>query len=88
MTPTKDTRMDPRRAARAPLQDELASRIEHHIAGKARGRIRDLSVVCDGGRIILRGRSRTHHDKQVAQEAVFDVADGRTALANEIIVGC
>jgi osmotically-inducible protein OsmY len=69
-------------------EDELASRIEHYIAGKARGRIRELRVVCDGGRIILRGRSRTHHDKQVAQEAVFDVTGARTFLANEIIVGC
>jgi hypothetical protein len=83
-----DTRTDPRRAPLAPLQDELATRIEHHIAGKARGRIRDLSVVCDGVQIILRGRSRTYHDKQVAQEAVFDLTDGRTTLANEIVVGC
>lgn len=88
MTPTTDTRMDPRWAARSILPDELASRLQSQIAGRARGRIRDLSVSFDGGRIVLRGRSRTQHDKQMAQEAFFDLTDGQTVLANEIIVGC
>ena len=43
-----------------------------------------------GGRsddtIILQGRSRTYHAKQLAQEAVLDLADGRRALANQIVV--
>jgi len=88
MATLTDIRTDPRRNGRAPDRDDLAVRIEHHVAGVARGRVRDLRVVCTDGLIILQGRTRTHHDKQLAQEAVFDVADGRATLANRIVVGC
>jgi hypothetical protein len=88
MATWNNTRTDPRRGGRAAETDDLAVRIEHHIAGKARGRVRDLQVVCTDDLIILQGRTRTHHDKQLAQEAVFDVADGRAVLANQIVVCC
>jgi hypothetical protein len=67
---------------------ELAERIEGHIERRACGRIRDLHVVCSEGLIILMGRSRTYHAKQLAQEAVFDLTDGHSALANQIVVSC
>ena len=51
------------------------------------GRIRDLHVSYRGGRIVLRGRSRTHYAKQLAQQAVLDVAEGPPDLANRIVVG-
>lgn len=88
MTARTDLRTEPKPVARAQQAEDLAERIQQHIAGLARGRIRDLSVLVDGGCVILRGRSRTQHDKQVAQEAVFDLTDGRGGLANEITVGC
>jgi hypothetical protein len=68
--------------------DDLAYRIEAYVAGKARGRVRDLHVVCSNNLVILQGRTRTHHDKQLAQEAVFDVTDDRMVLANQIVVRC
>ena len=66
----------------------LAEKIEGHIALRASGRIRDLHVVCSDDLIVLTGRSRTYHAKQIAQEAALDLAGGHPALANQIIVGC
>jgi hypothetical protein len=67
-------------------ETELAELIEGHIERRASGRIRDLHVVCSDGMIILMGRSRTYHAKQLAQEAVFDLTEGQAALANQIVV--
>lgn len=70
----------------APSRRELAERIEGHIARRASGRIRDLHVVCSDEAIILQGRSRTYHDKQLAQQAVLDLTDGYPLLTNRIVV--
>ena len=83
---TLDPRMDSRTATPGPSMDDLAERLEGHIERKACGRIRDLHVVCAGGKIILQGWSRTYHAKQLAQEAVFDLADGQSSLTNQIVV--
>ncbi len=64
----------------------LAALIEGHITRRASGRIRDLHVVCSDDRIILTGRSRTYHAKQLAQEAALDFAEGHPTLANQIVV--
>jgi len=69
-----------------PIEDSLADRLESHITRRSRGQIRDLHVSLVGGRIVLRGRSRTYHAKQLAQEAVLDVTGGTPALINEIVV--
>jgi hypothetical protein len=89
---TKATTVDSMRVPR-PLglgwsQDtrDLAERLEGYIEQKASGRIRDLHVVCCGDRIILQGRSRTYHAKQLAQQAVLDLTDGDTPLTNQIVV--
>jgi hypothetical protein len=37
-------------------------------------------------RIILQGRSRTYHAKQLAHQAVLDLTDGHPLLANQIVV--
>ena len=42
--------------------------------------------VGSGDLIILQGRARTYHAKQLAQEAVLDVTGGHAALANQIVV--
>jgi osmotically-inducible protein OsmY len=83
---THEAGSDSRRPGLVIGESELAERIEGHIERRASGRIRDLHVVCSDGMIILMGRSRTYHAKQLAQEAVFDLTEGQASLANEIVV--
>ncbi len=66
--------------------DDLAVHLEGLIMRRACGQIRDLHVVCHEDRIVLQGRSRTYHAKQLAQEAALDATGGLPALANEIVV--
>jgi len=80
-----EARMDPH-PDRRETRDDLAEQIEGHIERKASGRIRDLHVVCSGESIILQGRSRTYHAKQLAQQAVLDLTDGCALLTNQIVV--
>jgi len=80
--------MDPERLGRRDDEQELAVRIEGCIERRASGRIRDLHVVCSEDTIILQGRSRTYHAKQLAQQAVLDLTDGYPLLANQIVVCC
>jgi len=68
------------------VKEDLAARLHGHIDRKASGRIRDLQVVCAEDLIILHGRSRTYHAKQLAQEAVLDLIDSHSTLANQIVV--
>jgi hypothetical protein len=83
---TFDTSTDPRRLSRGRAKLELAERIEGYIERRASGRIRDLHVVCSEDSIILQGRSRTYHDKQLAHQAVLDLTDGYPLLTNQIVV--
>ena len=64
----------------------VAQFIEGHINRVANGRIRDLHVVYSDDKIIVQGRSRTYHAKQVAHQAVLDLTDGHPLLANQIVV--
>jgi hypothetical protein len=86
MASTHNFGTDPRRLGRGKVKDDLAERIEGYIERKACGRIRDLHVVCLGDMIILQGRSRTYHAKQLAQEAALDLTQGHPLLANQIVV--
>lgn len=83
---TIETRMEPGHQARGDSSQELAERLEGYIERRASGRIRDLHVVWSEDRIILQGRSRTYHAKQLAQQAVLDVTDGYPLLTNQIEV--
>jgi hypothetical protein len=83
---TFDSGMDPRRSGCGKNGQELAERIEGHIERRASGRIRDLHVVCCEDMIILQGRSRTYHAKQLAHQAVLDLTDGHPLLTNQIVV--
>jgi hypothetical protein len=65
---------------------EVAQFIEGHINRVASGRIRDLHVVYSDDQIVLQGRSRTYHAKQLAHQAVLDLTDGHPLLANHIVV--
>lgn len=80
------TSTEPRAPSDAPSRQEFAERIEGYIELRASGRIRDLHVVCSADSIILQGRSRTYHDKQLAQQAVLDLTDGYPLLTNQIVV--
>ncbi len=77
-----DARRDPDEAGPAGL----ALRLEGQISRRASGRIRDLLVVCEPGHIIIQGRTRTYHARQLALQAVLDLTDGRATLADQIVV--
>jgi hypothetical protein len=83
---THEAGSDPRRLGRVKGEAELAERLEGYIERRASGRIRDLHVVCSDGKIILTGRSRTYHAKQLAQQAALDLTDGYPLLTNQIVV--
>jgi hypothetical protein len=82
----QDAVPEARRAMRGRSKQDLAARIEGYIETRASGRIRDLHVVCSDDSIILQGRSRTYHAKQLAQQAVLDLTDGFPLLTNQIVV--
>ena len=48
--------------------------------------MRDLRVLMLEDRVSCKGRSRTYHVKQLAQEAALDETGGWPALVNEIEV--
>jgi hypothetical protein len=62
--------------------DDLSSRIDR----AAYGRIRQLRVKEDGGRLVLEGLASSFHDKQKAQEAAFSAASEVGPIANRIKV--
>lgn len=61
------------------------SSIERQIAHRTFGRIYDLHVDCSGDRVVLQGRCRTYHAKQLAHEAALDLAS--VQVENQIVVG-
>ena len=86
MATVKDTRTEPGQDGNASVTDDLAERIEGYITRKACGQIRDLHVHCSDNMVVLQGRSRTYHAKQLAQEAALDLTQGCSTLANQIVV--
>jgi len=84
--PMYESRTELRRFGIGKNHQELAQFIEGHINRVASGRIRDLHVVYSDDKIVLQGRSRTYHAKQLAHQAVLDLTDGHPLLANQIIV--
>lgn len=65
---------------------EMIDRVEARIIRRTGGQVRDLYVELVGERIVLRGRSRTYHIKQLAQEAALDETGSWPPLVNEIEV--
>lgn len=65
---------------------DLAERLEVQVARRTGGQVRDLRVIFHDDRVIMRGRSRTYHAKQIAQEAALDATGGWPVLVNEIEV--
>jgi hypothetical protein len=66
--------------------DSLAERIGTYLEGKFCGQVHQLEVVCSEGRLILRGRTRTYHVRQLAQQAALDLTEGYPLLVNQIMV--
>ncbi len=85
MTATGNRTETPR-ARQGGAEEDLAVLIRAQVERRAGGRIRDLDVACSGGRVTLRGWSRTQYVKQLAHQAVLELACGRTELANRIEV--
>ncbi|WP_406700202.1 phospholipid-binding protein [Singulisphaera sp. Ch08] len=70
-----------------PQDSARAQVIERQIEHRAGGRIYDLRVNCTGDRVVLQGRCRTYHAKQLAQEAALDLAESPARVENQIVVG-
>jgi len=71
---------------RTAIIADLADRLETNITRRTCGQVRDLRILASDDRVVLRGRSRTYHVKQLAQEAALDETGGTPALVNEIEV--
>jgi osmotically-inducible protein OsmY len=59
--------------------------IEARILSRVAGRVQNLQVVLRENGVILQGRARTYHVKQLAQHAVLELP-GVRLLANDIEV--
>ena len=60
-------------------------RVEAAIRDRVGSRVIEVRVTVRGGGLVLQGRSRTHHAKQLAQQAAAEFADW-PILANDIQV--
>ena len=67
-----------------PPPAELAI-LEEQIRCRLMGRLYDFQLLAADQGVVLRGRSRTYHAKQLAQEAVLE-RPGTRIQANEIEV--
>lgn len=59
--------------------------VEAHVQRRLGGQVNDLRVVVRGEGLVLQGRTRTYHAKQLAQHAVMEITE-LPILANEIRV--
>ena len=64
----------------------LTTQVEARVRQETYGRIRDLTVREDHGRILIRGRTQTHHAKQLALHGALQLLPG-DRLRAEITVG-
>jgi hypothetical protein len=67
--------------AEFPSEHELLRSIE----SKTHRQVHDLSVLCRGGRVVLRGLSRTYYVKQLATHAILDLVPN-AKVENAILV--
>jgi len=63
----------------------IVEQIESQIYRRLGGRVSDLRVIVQGEGLVLQGRARTYHAKQLAQQAAMEITE-RSILANEIRV--
>jgi hypothetical protein len=67
------------------VSTEHVQRVEAAIRDRVGSRVSEVRVTVRGGGLVLHGRSRTHHAKQLAQQAAVEFADW-PVLANDIEV--
>jgi osmotically-inducible protein OsmY len=63
------------------LADRVAARVQHLMSG----RVRDFRVQIEDRGLVLQGRTRTYHAKQLVRQAAMEVA-GKPILADEVEV--
>jgi len=63
------------------LADRVAARVHHLMSG----RVSDFRVHIDKRGLVLRGRTRTYHAKQLVRQAAMEVT-GMPILADEVEV--
>ena len=64
----------------------LMEQIEIRILSRVAGRLQNLQVILRDDGVVLKGRAKTYHVKQLAQHAVLEMT-GVRLLANDIEVG-
>jgi len=69
----------------AGSEEGVARQVEAHVRSQLGGRVSDLRVIVRDGGLVLQGRTRTYHAKQLAQQAVIETAE-LPIRANEIQV--
>lgn len=75
-----------RNAQKKPDPRALSELITQRIRSRTSDRIRDLEVISEDGRIVIRGRCATFYTKQLAQHAAMGVIEDEVVV-NEISVG-
>ena len=68
------------------MMGSLAEQVETRVRQTTHGRIRDLAVREDHGRILIWGQAQTQHAKQLALSGALELLSGDCLLA-EITVG-
>jgi hypothetical protein len=68
-----------------PTIYELARQIERRVCNRLSGRVQDFHVEVRDAGLVLQGRTRTYHAKQLVQQAVMETAK-LPILANEVEV--
>lgn len=81
--PSSDQRHD---APRKRDPQQLSETIRERVRARTSDRIRDLQVIPEDGRIVIRGCCATFYTKQLAQHAAMGVIDDEVVV-NEISVG-
>jgi hypothetical protein len=60
-----------------PTPYELASQLERRIQCRTHGRVRRVSVELGEEQVVLHGDAATYYLKQLAQQAVSEILNGR-----------
>jgi hypothetical protein len=69
----------------SPISAEHIAQMEAQIRSRLGGLVRDVRVALREEGLVLQGRSRTHHARQIAQQVVMEATE-LPILANEIRV--
>lgn len=70
----------------SPAPTAFAELLEQYIERTACGRVSGLHVEYDGNSVVLQGRCRTQHAKQLVLQAALDWSEGVVGLDNRLVV--